>query len=122
MKWNRLTYTSHCFFFQAEDGIRDYKVTGVQTCALPISALTPFHFAEFPSSAEHDDFPSSRHHALHNWWSMVPRVEPEGRLFPKSGPTFRDHALRDHCRIAQAVDQRCAHQEFLRQHRIARGA
>src|SRR5256885_10052204 len=26
------------FFFQAEDGIRDYKVTGVQTCALPIYA------------------------------------------------------------------------------------
>src|SRR5256885_13759239 len=26
-------------FFQAEDGIRDYKVTGVQTCALPIYAL-----------------------------------------------------------------------------------
>src|SRR5256885_12582525 len=30
------------FFFQAEDGIRDYKVTGVQTCALPISrAIRP---------------------------------------------------------------------------------
>src|SRR5256885_4247621 len=27
------------FFFQAEDGIRDYKVTGVQTCALPILAM-----------------------------------------------------------------------------------
>src|SRR2546430_1802059 len=27
------------FFFQAEDGIRDLTVTGVQTCALPISAL-----------------------------------------------------------------------------------
>src|SRR5256885_6610511 len=26
-------------FFQAEDGIRDYKVTGVQTCALPISLV-----------------------------------------------------------------------------------
>src|SRR5690348_18371510 len=26
-----------CFFFQAEDGIRDGRVTGVQTCALPIS-------------------------------------------------------------------------------------
>src|SRR5206468_9820589 len=25
-----------CFFFQAEDGIRDLIVTGVQTCALPI--------------------------------------------------------------------------------------
>src|SRR5256885_12659644 len=28
------------FFFQAEDGIRDYKVTGVQTCALPICAVS----------------------------------------------------------------------------------
>src|SRR5437879_1059923 len=28
----------HPFFFQAEDGIRDTSVTGVQTCALPISA------------------------------------------------------------------------------------
>src|SRR5258708_26787567 len=28
------------FFFQAEDGIRDDLVTGVQTCALPISYLT----------------------------------------------------------------------------------
>src|SRR5258708_18256172 len=28
-----------CFFFQAEDGIRDDLVTGVQTCALPISSL-----------------------------------------------------------------------------------
>src|SRR2546430_13546483 len=27
-----------CFFFQAEDGIRDLTVTGVQTCALPIYA------------------------------------------------------------------------------------
>src|SRR2546429_4238852 len=27
----------HFFFFQAEDGIRDVAVTGVQTCALPIS-------------------------------------------------------------------------------------
>src|SRR2546429_934674 len=27
------------FFFQAEDGIRDVAVTGVQTCALPISML-----------------------------------------------------------------------------------
>src|SRR2546422_7957392 len=27
------------FFFQAEDGIRDVAVTGVQTCALPISGV-----------------------------------------------------------------------------------
>src|SRR5829696_6915732 len=30
-------YSYVVFFFQAEDGIRDWSVTGVQTCALPIS-------------------------------------------------------------------------------------
>src|SRR5690606_39892682 len=30
------------FFFQAEDGIRDFHVTGVQTCALPICCYCPF--------------------------------------------------------------------------------
>src|SRR5256885_12519676 len=34
--WIRRCAGVYCFFFQAEDGIRDYKVTGVQTCALPI--------------------------------------------------------------------------------------
>src|SRR5256885_2952309 len=33
---DKLVGDHHFFFFQAEDGIRDYKVTGVQTCALPI--------------------------------------------------------------------------------------
>src|ERR1017187_3831137 len=34
----RLTHTANaCLFLQAEDGIRDTSVTGVQTCALPIS-------------------------------------------------------------------------------------
>src|SRR2546429_1686974 len=34
-------YSVRCFFFffQAEDGIRDVAVTGVQTCALPISRI-----------------------------------------------------------------------------------
>src|SRR5690606_39295711 len=32
---------SCCFFFQAEDGIRAFHVTGVQTCALPIFILLP---------------------------------------------------------------------------------
>ena len=32
------TWVISVFFFQAEDGIRDRDVTGVQTCALPISA------------------------------------------------------------------------------------
>src|SRR5712664_4638954 len=46
-----------CFFFQAEDGIRDLIVTGVQTCALPISRRKsrrrPFfrHFSTCPNFA-----------------------------------------------------------------------
>src|SRR2546430_13291148 len=51
MRWSRIAATwtdvlgspvsDYCsfFFFQAEDGIRDLTVTGVQTCALPISAF-----------------------------------------------------------------------------------
>src|SRR2546430_5417907 len=36
------------FFFQAEDGIRDLTVTGVQTCALPISGARPPPVARAP--------------------------------------------------------------------------
>src|SRR2546430_6422040 len=40
--WNRVVVgLSLFFFFQAEDGIRDLTVTGVQTCALPISTPPP---------------------------------------------------------------------------------
>src|SRR3712207_2727369 len=35
--YEKQVYLRQCFFFQAEDGIRDIGVTGVQTCALPIS-------------------------------------------------------------------------------------
>src|SRR5438132_8498319 len=40
MPWRLLAIElqKHFFFFQAEDGIRDHCVTGVQTCALPISS------------------------------------------------------------------------------------
>src|SRR5256886_12668666 len=36
------------FFFQAEDGIRDLTVTGVQTCALPISVVAAARAASDP--------------------------------------------------------------------------
>src|SRR5256886_14813125 len=54
------------FFFQAEDGIRDLTVTGVQTCALPISRGDP--------CARHD--PPTAHEALE--LSEVRRAVPEG--------------------------------------------
>src|SRR5256886_10263742 len=51
------------FFFQAEDGIRDLTVTGVQTCALPIytsfcfrsasAAASPWNFVRRPPRNSH---------------------------------------------------------------------
>src|SRR3989454_5268167 len=41
------------FFFQAEDGIRDYKVTGVQTCALPILVNSAMVSARISCSVSH---------------------------------------------------------------------
>src|SRR5260221_3514007 len=47
------------FFFQAEDGIRDHCVTGVQTCALPISGLREL----VPIDSALIDLPDSRNGA-----------------------------------------------------------
>src|SRR2546425_8567409 len=41
MTWASVMAAFIVFFFQAEDGIRDKLVTGVQTCALPILVLPP---------------------------------------------------------------------------------
>src|SRR5256885_11224474 len=61
---------THCYFyfFQAEDGIRDYKVTGVQTCALPIcfgsSSMTVPGFSCDDRSARFLTFSPSRASSL----------------------------------------------------------
>src|SRR6266536_3989395 len=48
------------FFFQAEDGIRDPLVTGVQTCALPILICQP------------PGHPTDRHyHLTDEWWVVL---------------------------------------------------
>src|SRR5690606_39972548 len=46
-------YSYFFFFFQAEDGIRDFHVTGVQTCALPISSTPSLRFNTFSTRLEH---------------------------------------------------------------------
>src|SRR5437762_7656638 len=45
------------FFFQAEDGIRDTSVTGVQTCALPISAKAERTLREVRDHFDHLEGP-----------------------------------------------------------------
>src|SRR5687768_18006428 len=42
------------FFFQAEDGIRDVAVTGVQTCALPIWTVVPVPEGSMVVTSRHD--------------------------------------------------------------------
>src|SRR5436189_3498835 len=53
------------FFFQAEDGIRDTSVTGVQTCALPISPVVDMP-RTLPGShalrSDHKDLRDGQHH------------------------------------------------------------
>src|SRR2546422_8744722 len=58
-----LIFLWYCFFFfQAEDGIRDVAVTGVQTCALPISLCdvdqnrSAETFKKFPNAKPYRDF------------------------------------------------------------------
>src|SRR5689334_24567133 len=46
------------FFFQAEDGIRDGTVTGVQTCALPISYYLRYFYAHDEVVREQQSAPS----------------------------------------------------------------
>src|SRR5688500_20394931 len=68
------------FFFQAEDGIRDYKVTGVQTCALPISATAPASAAA-PSSSVRRTARQASHSASR---SAVHHVAPRGTASSRS--------------------------------------
>src|ERR1039457_5101429 len=49
------------FFFQAEDGIRHYKVTGVQTCALPICSRYRFRWSTSRPWALHHERRSEEH-------------------------------------------------------------
>src|SRR5205085_8877911 len=51
------------FFFQAEDGIRDLTVTGVQTCALPIFAIAARHEASAASGVNGNQSDNSKQDA-----------------------------------------------------------
>src|SRR5260370_19569578 len=48
------------FFFQAEDGIRDSSVTGVQTCALPISGPCRKGLLQVVNLPEEDPYDKAR--------------------------------------------------------------
>src|SRR2546426_11723462 len=67
------------FFFQAEDGIRDYKVTGVQTCALPISRGAP------AGGGRPDPGHLARRHRPRRGPPALPRAHHRSRATPGRG-------------------------------------
>src|SRR5439155_11695956 len=82
------------FFFQAEDGIRDGHVTGVQTCALPIS-----------SSTKASRSPS---------WKMGLRTKTSGMCMPPSNGSFRQYTSPGCMRSAKRPmrsEERCVGKE-----------
>src|SRR2546430_5766552 len=91
------------FFFQAEDGIRDLTVTGVQTCALPISQPAVIIYGGTPSSPNINDaaiFAATNDGYLHAFdvtngqelWAFIPQ-ELLGDLYPMytNSPTSPKH-------------------------------
>src|SRR5688572_31428012 len=74
------------FFFQAEDGIRDLTVTGVQTCALPISTETNDSVFANVSRGRR-----SRTRSRSSRWWPTRRGSPASR---SAGPTTRSEERR----------------------------
>ena len=67
------------FFFQAEDGIRDWSVTGVQTCALPISPEPDESDANGSQSPDTEDTKHLDEHGnRHPLLVMLESLEPLG--------------------------------------------
>src|SRR5699024_12166310 len=80
------------FFFQAEDGIRDRNVTGVQTCALPILKLPPTLHSGRQSSDKTDILATARAVTTENF----------SRYFERS----EERRVGKECRCRRAPDER----------------
>src|SRR5438552_19159918 len=79
------------FFFQAEDGIRDDLVTGVQTCALPIYAdAEPQHRQKGP--------PRRRRALRLRGGGRLRERRPRSRLRPGAGPRSEERRVGKECR------------------------
>src|SRR5436309_7290763 len=91
------------FFFQAEDGIRDFHVTGVQTCALPI------YFPQFARdlALENPDafFLSHSGECFHN-------VTVTGGKQRSEGPLSMKRELRDVLRLLGELEQALRNDEM----------
>src|SRR2546430_16160482 len=62
------------FFFQAEDGIRDLTVTGVQTCALPISIISTLKNRWYATAKDRRFQPTPQGEIV---WQVLKRCFPD---------------------------------------------
>src|SRR5438093_7020007 len=85
------------FFFQAEDGIRDWSVTGVQTCALPISPVGGKHAPELLADRRRvEDLGKGGEPRIDDgsrWHG--PRLRPRGREGPPRAPPPHCRPIRE---------------------------
>src|SRR5690348_17702571 len=94
------------FFFQAEDGIRDGRVTGVQTCALPIFAKrNPMHQVSVPHKGA-KAFNGPKSYSL-SWRKKVTTEEhwvPQSRLLRKTLWRSEERRVGKECRSRWSPD------------------
>src|SRR5690606_40893756 len=72
------------FFFQAEDGIRDFHVTGVQTCALPIYTA-PFEPLVREGRLHGRGSSEAKGQVMAHVWAVRAHLESTGRGAPAGG-------------------------------------
>src|SRR5439155_10652266 len=89
-----LLYIFFFFFFQAEDGIRDGHVTGVQTCALPI-------FARLIPRLPPGDSELYSHPSLDEF-----RDEFEALISPRNRSLVREHGRSEERRVGKECRSR----------------
>src|SRR6266511_1749924 len=100
------------FFFQAEDGIRAFHVTGVQTCALPISPLAMLAPWGTSLASLHGGSLTKRHHG-----AAIPLLQP---LVNRSHviALIESASLSSEAAIPGRVDQRCREARLIRPGRL----
>src|SRR5437762_11319891 len=88
------------FFFQAEDGIRDTSVTGVQTCALPIW----FRFPICSSATIHSH--TTRDHANSSFSHLEVMVTIGYTLFQVANPSIQSNNRSEERRVGKECRSR----------------
>src|SRR5437764_14951066 len=85
------------FFFQAEDGIRDTSVTGVQTCALPILQRVALDQRVYADQKTQEDQQRSRDPEEQHRLATEPQLEPDGAEVQYAHGNAADRELRLPC-------------------------